>query len=98
MRVYSTGIVQKELICGYVSILQVHSVHTHTHTVAHTYTYSGTHTVAHTHTHCDTHIPIPFEDCKPTGLKVDIATKPRTSSSLILSGGEKPRKEQHLKN
>ena len=29
--------------------------------------------ILYTHTHCDTHILIPFENCKPMGLKVDIA-------------------------
>ena len=39
-----------------------------------------THTRARTHTH--THILIPFEDRKPTGLKVDIA---EDADKLVLS-------------
>ena len=38
---------------------------------AHTHTHTCTHTSPNTH--YDTHILIPFEDRKPTGLKVDIA-------------------------
>ena len=47
--------------------------HTHTHTVTHTLTHTHTHARTHARTQCDTHILIPFEDRKPTGLKVDIA-------------------------
>ena len=46
----------------------------------------STHT--HMHTHCDTHILIPFEDHKPTGLKVDIAYG--TSASNPENGKLRP--------
>ena len=39
----------------------------------HTSSSYRTHTHTYTHTHTHTHILIPFEDCKLTGLKVDIA-------------------------
>ena len=56
--VYSTGIVQNELMCGYANVVDTSSsFHPHTHT--------------HTHTH--THILIPFGDSEPMGLKVDTA-------------------------
>ena len=62
-------IVQNELIRGYASVV---------------YTLSSfrPHTRTHTHTHYDTHILIPFEDRKPTGLKVDIA---ENADKLVLS-------------
>ena len=86
-----------ELIRGYASIVytlsslhpQTHThTHTHTHTVAHTHAHARTHarTRTHTHTHCDTYIPIPFEDRKPTGLKVDIASDFSSAPFLFRSG------------
>ena len=60
--------------------------HTHTHARTHAHTHARTHAHAHTHTHThthyDTHILIPFEDRKPTGLKVDIA---EDADKLVLS-------------
>ena len=64
-------------LCVYVKFIP--STHTHAHALWHTHTYmrmharTHWHTHWHTHTQCDTHILIPFEDRKPTGLKVDIA-------------------------
>ena len=55
--------------------------HTHTHACTHihfkfiltTHTHAHTACAHHTHTRTHTHILIPFEDRRPTGLKVDIA-------------------------
>ena len=67
-------IAQNELICGYASVVYtLSSFRLHTHTHCDTHTRMHTRACEHTHTHCDTHIPIPFENRKPTGLKVDIA-------------------------
>ena len=64
--------------------------HTHTHAVTHTHKHMHAHMHIHTHTHCDTHIPIPSEDCKPTGLKVDTAkmstdSERKTNSELLIA-------------
>ena len=56
--------------------------YTHARVHTHTHTHKYTHTHTHTHTHYDTHILIPFEDRKPTGLKVDIA---EDADKLVLS-------------
>ena len=70
-------IVRNELIRGYASV-----VYTLSSFRPHTYTRPHTHTQVHTHTHYDTHILIPFEDRKPTGLKVVIA---EAHSTRLLS-------------
>jgi len=57
VRVYSTGKVRNELICGYVNVVHTSSSfrpHTHTHTYTHTNTHTQcihTHTQTHTHSH-----------------------------------------------
>ena len=58
---YSTGIAQNELICGYANIVHTSSYSVHT----------GMH--AHMHAHTYTDILIPFGDREPMGLIVDIS-------------------------
>ena len=82
MLVYSTGIARNELI--YVDmpmwcILQVHSVYTHMHP----HTRMHAHMRAYTHTH----ILIPFEDCEPMGIKVDVAVNLALSATFFLPWG-----------
>ena len=38
----------------------------------------------HTHTHTHTHILLPFDDHKPTGLKVDVVMEPLVQASQGL--------------
>ena len=55
----------------------------HTHTHAHTRAHTHTRTHTHTHTRMHAHILALFEDCKLTGLKVDIVI----ACSLHLCNG-----------
>ena len=77
-------IVWYELIRGYASVAYMLSSF-RPHTRTHARTCMPTHTHARTHARTMTHILIPFEDCKPMGLKVDITLPPLPPLSLSES-------------
>ena len=69
-----SGIVWNELY-GYAKVVHTSSSFhpfLHTHTCMHAHPHTCGHT--HTNTHMLAHILTLFEDCKPMGLKVDIAS------------------------
>ena len=57
-----------------------------THTCIHTHTHTRLH--AHMRAYSHTHILIPFEDCEPMGIKVDIAVNLALSATFFFTLGD----------